>query len=170
MEDSLSDKRKFEKIYLKYYPLLITYGKTIADQEPLIEDTIQELFITLWQKRASFIVRSSFETYLFVAFRNNYIRKLKADKKQDLKVDLEQEELSEFFQEKEEQLLILIEKLPAHQKEVLFLRYYKDKSYQEIAEILGINYQVARNFSYRAIKFLKKNMRHLYSLAFSLLF
>ena len=166
------DKNKFEELYLHYYPMLMVYGKSIANDEALIEDTIQELFLTLWQKRNTFLVKTTLDTYLFVAFRNNLIRKLKQRTKKEI-YDIPDTAIDEPIAldlEKTANLRQLLEKLPPRQKEVLYLRYYKNKSYQEIAEILGISYQVARNFSYRAIKFLKKHMKHLSSVLLSIVF
>lgn len=156
------DVNKFEELYLKYYPTLMVYGKTITVDEQIIEDTIQELFITFWKKGESLSIKSSFESYLFVAFRNNLIRKIKQQPTAELNVDLPDKIAEPIDFENEKQLKNWLEKLPPRQKEVLFLRYYQNKSYLEIAEILGISYQVARNFSYRALKFLKKNMRRMY--------
>ena len=156
-------------MYLKYYPILLVYGKTISNDEPIIEDTIQELFLGLWERRDNLFIKSTLETYLFVAFRNNLIRKLKANPKRDLKIELIDIEQPEAIHQKEQQLKTLLNKLPPRQKEVVFLRYYKNKSYREIAEILNISYQVARNFSYRAIRYLKKNFKHIHSIVLSII-
>jgi RNA polymerase sigma factor (sigma-70 family) len=159
----MTDKNTFEKVYLKYYPILIVYGKTIVQNEQLVEDTIQELFIILWQKRENLILKSSIENYIIVSFRNNLIRNLKKTSTTELPQDVrEPEKIPEIKLERESTVAKLINQLPKSQREVIFLRFYKNKSYQEIAEILGIQYQVARNFSYRAIKFLKKNMLFLF--------
>jgi len=160
----MKEKKIIEGLYIKYYPVLLVYGKTITIDEQAIEDTIQELFITLWQKREHLIIKTSLENYLFVSFRNNLIRKIKNKPLVDLDFDLPDtpDQPVDFTSEKA--LKTWLEKLPPSQKEVIFLRYYQNKSYLEIADLLGISYQVARNFSYRAIKFLKKNMKRMYSI------
>lgn len=152
------DKQTFEKIYLQYYPVLLVYGKAIVADETIIEDTIQELFLYIWHKQDDLLSKNSVENYLLVAFRNNLIRNLK-NRTQKKHYIPNTDSVSETLLEKEKELQTLLEALPTRQKEVLFLRYYKNKSYQEIADTLGINYQVARNFSYRAIKFLKKHIK-----------
>ncbi|MCR9286157.1 MAG: sigma-70 family RNA polymerase sigma factor [Bacteroidetes bacterium] len=164
-----NDKKQFEEIYLKYYPILLVYGKTISINEQLIEDTIQELFLKLWQRQENLLIRSSLENYLLVSFRNNLIRKLKTLSTHNLEIDLVDISESNINIEQEKKLETYLNQLPTRQREVIFLRYYKNKSYQEIAEMLDISYQVARNFSYRAIKFLKKNMKNLYSLMLALI-
>ena len=162
----------FEAMYLKYYPQLFVYGRALCAHDQLIEDTIQELFLTLWQKQNKLIFTSSLENYLYVSFRNNLIRKLKAQQTflfSDSINDTAPEAEDDVQSYQEEELSKLLQKLPARQKEVLFLRYYKNQSYHEIADTLGISYQVARNFAYRAIKFLKKKMKD-FQLADTILF
>ncbi len=159
----MQDSSKFEAIYLKYYATLLVYGKTMTAHEQLIEDAIQELFLVIWQKGESLLIKSSFENYLFVAFRNNLIKKIKKQRLSELNFDLPAKIDETLNLEETQQLKDWLEKLPPSQKEVIFLRYYQNKSYLEIAEILDISYQVARNFAYRGIKFLKKNMKRMHS-------
>ena len=154
----MKNKHQIEELYLKYYPELMVYGKTLTTNQQLIEDTIQDLFLTLWQKSQSLMFKNSIENYIFISFRNNLIRKIKKEQtiriKQQLFILPDSD--NTFIEAKEEILNDFLQKLPARQKEVLFLRFYKNKSFLEIAELLGISYQVARNFSYRAIKQLKR--------------
>lgn len=154
----MENKHQIEELYLKYYPELLVYGRTLTSDQQLIEDTIQDLFLTFWQKSQSLLFTDSTENYIFISFRNNLIRKVKKEKSRRLKQQLFERPEAEnsFNEEKEKTLINLLHKLPSRQKEVLFLRYYKNKSFLEIADILGISYQVARNFSYRAIKFLRR--------------
>ena len=158
MKQIFKGKEGFEEIYLTQYPRLLVYGRTITKDDLLIEDTIQEVFLSLWQKKDTLLIQSSLESYFLVAFRNNLIRKLKIQRKTDNRLDFTECEPLDFISAQEVRLKSLIQKLPPRQQEVLYLRYYNDYSYQEIAEQLGISYQVARNFSYRAVKFLKENM------------
>lgn len=161
----MNRKNQFEKIYLKYFPILLVFGKTITKDEQIIEDTIHDLFAQIWSQKVDLSKKESVENYLIISLRNNLIRKLKKGTfnpiNKDL-IDLKEEGSIDT----ETRLLALLEKIPPRQKEVLFLRYYKGKSYQEIAKMLGITYQVARNFSYRAIKFLKKNLTNLHTIIF----
>jgi len=160
----MTTRKTFKQTYLKYSPQLMAYGKTITHDEQLIEDVIQELFLNLWQKRTELLFTSSFDHYIFVSFRNNLIRQHKALLKVRTTTLVEQAiEVEETIDlQRKKQLTLLLKKLPDRQREVLFLRYYKNKSYLEISEILGISYQVSRNFSYRATQFLKKHFKEMY--------
>ena len=147
----------------------MVYGRTFTSNDQLIEDTVQELFITIWQNKHKLQIKSSLENYLLISFRNNLIKKLQAAKKEIRLPIAETSTNTASIEATEQKLQQLLIQLPRKQQEVIFLRYYKNKSYQEIAEILNINYQVARNFSYRAIKFLKKHKQKLLSVAFTFL-
>ena len=148
------------------------YGKGITSDEALVEDVIQELFLDLWEKRTSTNAILNFDTYLYVSFRNNLIRRIKKQGKiRDIileQTNITADNSPPNIEEKEAKVNQLINQLPPRQREVLFLRYYKNKSYQEISQLLGINYQVARNFAYRALQTLKKNWRKHSALLFSL--
>jgi RNA polymerase sigma-70 factor (ECF subfamily) len=162
-------RQAFEEIYLKSFPDLMVYGRTFTSNDQLIEDTIQELFITIWQNNHKLQIKSSLENYLLISFRNNLIKKLQAAKKEIRQPIAETSTNTASIEATELKLQQLLIQLPRRQQEVIFLRYYKNKSYQEIAEILNINYQVARNFSYRAIKFLKKHKQKLLSVVLTFL-
>ncbi|MCD8164699.1 MAG: sigma-70 region 4 domain-containing protein [Bacteroides sp.] len=61
----------------------------------------------------------------------------------------------------------VLSSLNPRQKEAFYLRYQLELSYEEIAQLLGINYQSARNLIHRSMLKIRKNMH--YS-AFMLLF
>jgi len=48
--------------------------------------------------------------------------------------------------------------LPTSQREALYLRYFENKSYEEIAEILAVNQQVAYNYVSRGLKRLRQQL------------
>ena len=51
----------------------------------------------------------------------------------------------------------LLNSLTGRQKEIVYLRYYEDLSYQEISELLSINFQSVANHLQRAFETLRKN-------------
>ena len=156
-------KKDFEKIYLQYYPTLMVYGKAIAGDEALVEDVIQELFLKLWEKRNQLKHIETLENYLMISLRNNLRRKLQQQNKMPTEIPTP-ESASEVLLQNEKRIEQLLTTLPPRQREVIFLRYYQNKSYQEIAQVLGISYQVARNFAYRALKSIRKNWQKLPSI------
>ncbi len=53
-------------------------------------------------------------------------------------------------------LLAALNALPARQKEIVYLRFYNNFDYGQIASIMGIGYQTARTHVYQAIKSLRE--------------
>ena len=51
-----------------------------------------------------------------------------------------------------------LDQLTPRQREILYLRYFNDLSYEQICELLGINYQSARSQVYQALKVLRQRL------------
>ena len=58
--------------------------------------------------------------------------------------------------EKSTKLLAALDQLPNRQREIIYLKYYLELDYEEICEIMSIQYQVARNQVSSSIKTMKK--------------
>lgn len=54
-----------------------------------------------------------------------------------------------------EKLRRSLEQLPARQREIVYLRIYQEMDYPDISEVMGINYQVARNLFHQSVKSLR---------------
>jgi RNA polymerase sigma-70 factor (ECF subfamily) len=63
--------------------------------------------------------------------------------------------------EKTARVLQALDQLSNRQKEIIYLKFYQELNYEEVSEIMNINYQAARNLLYQSIKSLKKLLTHL---------
>lgn len=64
-------------------------------------------------------------------------------------------------EERRERLKLLMKamhQLTNRQKEIIYLQYFQQLSYEEVSDVMEINYQAARNLLYQAMKSLKKLM------------
>lgn len=165
------DKASFEKLYRLHAPSLLNYGYKISSNRVLIEDSIQDLFIELWQNRERVSETTSVKFYLFKALRYKVNRNLKLDGLLNLQ-DIEDHynDLASPSHEAKliglevqslqmENLRTLISQLPKRQQEAINLRYYHNFSNEEVAQIMGVNYQSACNFIFSALKKLKLNLK-----------
>src|SRR3546814_11111812 len=59
---------------------MFKYGRKFSPDEGLIEDVIQDIFLTLWQQGNMGI--RSLGSYLFTSFRNNMLRKINVGRQQ----------------------------------------------------------------------------------------
>jgi RNA polymerase sigma factor (sigma-70 family) len=64
------------------------------------------------------------------------------------------------------ELSAAISKLSSRQQEILYLKFYSEMDYDQIIEIMGLNYQSARNLVTRALEALRKSMISIFVLIF----
>jgi RNA polymerase sigma factor (sigma-70 family) len=164
-------KEAFFRIYINYVNVLYNYGRKIINEKDLVEDCIQDLFLEIWESREKLSDTNSIKYYLLKALRikifkelnkrNKYLDKNALPENYDFnivfsfEVELINEELSV---EQKEKLSKVLEKLSQRQKEAVFLRYFDDLEYDEIASVMAINYQSVHNLIHRAIKILRENL------------
>ena len=163
------DQNAFKDIYSQYYPQLFGYGLRWLNDSDELEDSIQELFLKLWRNRTRLADVKAPRAYLFKALRGVLMDAARKNKpKERLSENTEFNDLNlsvedmvirdEIHKEQKEGLQRSLALLTNRQKEVIYLKFYNGLSYQEIGEILEINYQSIRNCVYDAIKVLKKDL------------
>lgn len=160
------DQEAFNALFRKIYPELKVYGMALSNNEPLVQDALQNLFVKLWGRRTQLGHIESIKHYLYRSFRNTLLDLIKEEQKY-LGLDQAQLETKESFislaSEDEQSILeaknisYLLEQLPIKQKEIIYLRFYNHLSFKEIAEIMDLRYQTVRNYSVKAIQFLVHN-------------
>ncbi len=168
----------FCEIYLRFFNPMLLFGRQICSHTELVEDVVQEFFIWLLEHGNEVKHVSNFEIYAFKSLRRNIYTRLNVNR-QRAKSQKRYSERTQFMIESnrmnvEEQLVASeiasakeyllaheLDRLPTRLKEVLFLRYYQDYSYDEISEILGISNQIARNYVSRAFKKLRERTHNL---------
>ncbi|MFY8108531.1 MAG: RNA polymerase sigma factor, partial [Bacteroidia bacterium] len=70
------DMKAFEALYKSFHKMLWHYAKEMLKDEDEAEDTVQQLFIRIWEKRDSLLISSSFKSYLFTSVRNACLKKM----------------------------------------------------------------------------------------------
>jgi len=164
------DREVFSALFCNYYPLLVQYGIKICSDSSALEDCIQDLFIELWQSPAHTQV-SSVKAYLLKSLKYKLyklFRQQQPVQSTDTAFDTMAFEISHenFLVDREEvqfkanEIINAVNKLPNRQKEIVYLKIYKGFSYEEISEVMGINYQVARNLFYQSLKSLRQLLPH----------
>lgn len=159
------DHDSFALLFRRYYEPLVHYGNKLTTSSDVLEDCIQELFTELWQNKSQTQVQSV-KAYLFKSlkyklyrvnqrktagpFNENHIDVLFELSHENLIVGREQDA------EKTARVLQALDQLSNRQKEIIYLKFYQELNYDEVSEIMNINYQAARNLLYQSIKSLKK--------------
>lgn len=150
----------FRYLYDKYYYQLnlFTYHIVMCEES---HDIVHDIFAKLWEKRKSLTIDTNLNSYLYTAARNSAFNFLKHNKILDTnrkKITEAMLFVSDSWCEEEENLLNnlfeVIDQLPPQQKAIMILRF-EGKSYDEIAQELGISLKTINNHIYKAYIFLR---------------
>lgn len=164
------DRTSLEWLYRSFADQLIRYGYAFTKEDALVEDCVQELFITLWEKRNSLGETTSVKNYLFASLRRNIWHKQRKEKKGkekdldqnyqfDVELNIEEQKINdEETAEKTRKLKEAMNDLSSRQKELLYLKYEAGLSYEDICTMMDINYQSARNLLSGALRNLRKQL------------
>lgn len=159
------DQDAFGLLFRSVYPHLYQYGSKICRDPALLEDTIQELFLDIWKSRNP-TPAISVRAYLLKALKYKLVKEMNRhhttglpDNLEAGAFELDHETLLIAKQEDEERASKVgsfLQQLSNRQKEIIYLKFYQNLSYEEVSAIMNINYQAARNLLYQAIRALKK--------------
>lgn len=160
----------YERFFKENYVEIVRYAHRFVRNQEIAEEIAQEVFMYLWEKRASISIQSSLKSYLFSAAKNksiNYI-KLELPKSQALH-DIETIELgaSSEFKEQDSSKLIerkvkeAIDQLPKKCREVFILSRNAGLTYDEIAEEMDISKKTVENQMGIALKKLRESLKPL---------
>ena len=162
------DEHALGGIFDKYVYVLYHYGIKINNDEALVEDCIQDVFLELWQRSASLSDTSSVKYYLFTCLRRRILRKLHQHRPMTV---LSEEDLAVTFsyetqlleqqtsEENQEKLKRALEMLSEKQRKVIFLKFYDKLSYEEIADIMSLSVKAVYDLMYHSIKAMKKHFQ-----------
>jgi len=153
----------FEQIYYEHVNQLYDYGVRLSKDSQLAEDCIQDLFSDLWKKRDDLPQVAAVKSYLLVALKRRLYRKLANQQKISQATDDAPTRFDPYLDEQilEETIIALkhaFENLSDKQKEVIYLRFYNQLSYGEIAGIMDVQVKAIYKLTARALQSLRNNM------------
>jgi RNA polymerase sigma factor (sigma-70 family) len=174
------DKEAFAQIYNLFIADLLSYGYRVTSDQSLIRDSVQDIFLNLWQTRSNLSDTDSIRFYLYRSLRNKIVRNMeKSNKNLDPSylfeniigtLSIEEDIIcSEKLSEQLNKLKKSIQGLPKRQQEIIQLKYYHDFSIEEIAKIMQINNQSVRNLLHRTISELRQYFSILLGMIIALL-
>ena len=164
------DKVAFCQLAESQYRALFGYAVNFTEDREFIKDSIQEIFIAIWEKRQSLTIQFV-AIYLFKSLRNQLLQEFRRNKNA-VSVPYFQEisqlsdwetvetaiEKNEVDSENQRKVRLAIESLPKRQQEVVFLKFYNGLENEQIAELMEINRQSVANLLYKALSALKSQM------------
>ncbi len=151
------DQAALNEIYFRHIKVLYSYGGKITSDQGLVEDAIQEIFITIWTKRKKLNTKVQVRFYLFKSLKRHILRALKKNKLDaydfsDISENLKAEDPKNSAEDLPlKEIKATIKQLTERQKEVVFLRFYAQLGFEEIAAIMGLSKKATYKLLYRAI-------------------
>lgn len=154
-------------LFLRHHDHLLNYGLKLSGNRYLVEDCIHNLFFRLWKRRRHLGKVQSVRSYLWISFRRSLFKSMNDGEREMLtdtiqkyspEIRFNSEELIIRNERKAECSAALeraLNQLPDRQKEAIFLKYFNGLGYDEIQEVMSINYQTARNYIYSGVEALK---------------
>ena len=159
------DEMAFSYIFDTFHLQLFEYGQRFSSDEDLVRDSIQDLFFELARKRNKLSPTNNILFYLLKSLRLKIFNNIQKNKNENSKISENMEIGFHLYYstevESEEKELNMkrvaeaINQLPPRQKETIFLKFYKNLSNSEVAEIMQLNYQSVSNNIQKAIQRLK---------------
>ena len=144
------DTAAYEMLYDRYCSAVMGLALKITGDRSLAEEVVQETFWRVWRKADLFRTqRGAFTSWFFGITRNLSIDVLRRQKTQIQPVE-ETEQIIEqaidpsmnvpeaaWLREKQQQMRAAIETLPAEQRSVIEMAYFRGLTRQEIAQATG---------------------------------
>jgi RNA polymerase sigma factor (sigma-70 family) len=171
------DEDAFRDIHRALFQGLYNYALKLLQDGALAGDAVQDLFVKIWVKREGIGAVQKVKPYFFTALRRQVLNQLRNLHLRELQIgalprpdiDFSPEEIvvrNEEYARLQNKIAQLLNELPRRQKEVIYLRYFEEMDYAQIAEIMGIHYQSVLNLTQKALQ--KLRSVNLLSVLFSL--
>ncbi len=173
------DLNSFNEIYFQYSPKIYVRLIRLVKDQPIAEEILQDVFTRIWLHREKIDPTKGFVSFLNHISDNlamDFFRKVQRDKALQLEIWASAIELyyhteeKLFLKDKQQILSKAIDSLSPKRKEILMLNKFEDKSYKEIADLLGISVSTVSNQLVSALKdikeYIQKNYRDEYIISF----
>ncbi|MEQ9439994.1 MAG: sigma-70 family RNA polymerase sigma factor [Cyclobacteriaceae bacterium] len=159
------DEQAYLTIYNQYADVLFRYGIKFTSNREQVLDCIHDLFVELWERRTHLGATSSIKYYLFRSLRRNIAKLDNDDRLSSIPEDSLYAEpqnfewvVEEARAEQQRQIREAVQSLPKRQKEVIYLRFFNNFTFEEAASIMGIDLRSAYNHTYKGLAALRKKL------------
>lgn len=161
--------RNFEVLYQRHHTKFLGLALRIMRDPEAAEEVLQESFLKLVQKAHQFRGDAKFTTWFYFVVSSTAFGHLRIQKKrkertplfesymkvaypESYEMDLQGKEISGKIQE-------CLGRIPERYRGVFYLRYGKDLTTGEIADLLGIRESTVKPMLHRAKKMLRKHLK-----------
>ncbi|NWJ52503.1 MAG: RNA polymerase sigma factor [Bacteroidetes bacterium] len=165
-DNVIDENQLYTSVFRFHFDTLYNYGKKITNDNELVKDCIQELFFRIWKNKVDLTSISYIKSYLLKGLRRQILNVLELKYNHVDKIELEDNFLIEFSHEDyliqmqnedglRTQIISALNQLSKKQREAIYLRYFEELEYSEIAEVMNINLQSVKNNVHRGLNALR---------------
>lgn len=161
------DEQVFGQVFKRWYASLCAYALSFTGNDPdEAEELVQQVFLSIWERRDRFPDVVSVKAYLYRAVHN---RGLNLIEKQKRKVSIDdsplhvahlREEPTQELNARELESAIgaAVEALPTQCRRVFELSRYEQMKYKEIADVMDISVKTVENQMGKALRLLRQRL------------
>ena len=158
----MKQEKDIEQLFRRHYEKMYNLARCILSVDDESKDVVSDVFTTILADDVV-LMPGSEEGYLMRSVRNRCLNLIahKSVKERVAKLLLDDADviLSEDSDERLEQLMLLIGDLePPIRKQIFRLRYLQEKSYQEVADEVGVSKVTVFNHISQALDWIRKQM------------
>lgn len=156
------DQNAFMSLYDMYAEMLLNYGLCITSDKELVKDCVQDVFIKLISKSQDLQV-TKVTSYLLISLRNRLLDEFRCKNYmtetavEDIRISTTVEDVENSYILDESSLnnvrkvQILMDELTPRQRQVFTLYYIEQRKYEDICDIMQMNYHSVRNLVHRGM-------------------
>lgn len=170
------DEKAFDVLFRKYYSMLCAYGHKFVELEEA-EECVQDAFLWLWENREVMVVQSSLSSYLFAIVHHRALNRINQKEVKSRVENYFCEEMQSLIEDPHfyhiEELTRRIQEavaaLPESYREAFVMHRFKDMTYKEIADLLGVSPKTVDYRIQQALKQLRVDLKEYLPLLLPLL-
>ena len=173
------DEEAFEILVTRHQTAVLNLVYRFVGDRTQAKDLAQEVFLRVWQAAKSYKPEAKFTTWIYRITANLCFNELKSSRRkkwfQFLRPDAEHETGTEedlpdrspspedllLAKERNLQITEALQSLPENQRMAFILKRYDDRSYEEIARIMGCSISAVESLLVRAKRALQEKLEEL---------
>lgn len=160
------DKEAFNHIFNMFYKRICFFAAGIVNENGA-EDIVQDTFVKLWERRASFNDLNTIKAFLYLTTKNSCLNIYKhqkvVDKFESVQVEvIDESNIIYHLIEAEvlEEVHQAVQQLPQGYRKVIYLSYFEGLSNQETADYLNVSINTVKTQKVRSLRILREILKH----------
>ena len=157
------NNQTYAELYDLYVNMLFNYGMKLTQDQELLKDCIHDVFVKVYTKRGDKNAINNLASYLIISLKNRLLDEFRRQtftteepaESYEFRAASENVEHDYLLIEREEmqnaKVAQLMNNLTRRQRQAITLYYLEQRKYEEICQIMQMNYHSVRNLMHRGM-------------------